>query len=161
MCGEPQCHSKYVVASTGIYTAPLYCCMACTRALITNSRKAEGFGQIKGGSITPENAGIYLVRYTLGGLPAIEAAAYTQPSSKCEAKYASHLYRVRAGASTSHAPIKARGLSKIMVGGYLDLEEQNYVEHQEGYGGTDICKHYCGPLFSGEPSIQSKAVYNG
>ena len=39
-------------------------------------RKVEGFGQIEGGSITPENAGIYLVRHTLGGLPAIEAAAY-------------------------------------------------------------------------------------
>ena len=130
---------------------------------LVNSRKAEGFGQIKGCSITPENAGVYLIRHTLCGLPSIQAAAYTQKNSSHEEVHMSHLelYRGRSGASTSHAPIRARGLSKIMVGGYLDLgiiDEQNYVEHQEGYGGTDICKHYCCPLFSGEPS---KAVYKG
>jgi hypothetical protein len=83
-----------------------------------NSRKAEGFGQIKGGSITPENAGVHLIRYTLGGLPAIEAAAHTQPSSKYEEMHTSHLilYRGRSRAdfaSTSHAPIGERDLSKI------------------------------------------------
>ena len=59
---------------------------------LINSREAEGFGQIEGGSITCENAGVYRIRHTLGGLPrAIEAAAYNQPSSKHEETHTSHL----------------------------------------------------------------------
>lgn len=59
---------------------------------LINSREAEGFGQIEGGSITCENAGVYRIRHTLGGLSrAIEAAAYNQPSSKHEETHTSHL----------------------------------------------------------------------
>lgn len=50
-------------------------------------------------------------------------------------------------ASTSHAPIRVR--SKMVVGAVsiLASEGQNYVEHREGYDGTDICQRRCGHLF--------------
>ena len=56
-----------------------------------DSRKVESFSQVEGGSITPKNAGVYLIRYTLGGLPAVEAAAYNQPTSYYEEVHTSHV----------------------------------------------------------------------